>query len=914
MGRARFLVDTGSQCNLISLNVLSDDVEIHLYDRVMITGVTSNQIESTGAVYLKILGVIAKFHALGVPLPLDGDGILGLEFLRSEKAEISFHHDTLVIDNDPIKPIPFLSSYDTEKNLNNVSSTDRLSLPAADIDNSESKSSVVYVIKARNRQVISIPVKNKALSEGYLPLVESHEGLFVGNAAVSVQNGKCKVLAINPTEEDIEVRIEPQELTPYDVFDEEADDLIDILQSEREPLESLDERVNIILNKVKAHQLGEHRRRRVERYLRKFPYLFLLNGDKFLGTDLTMHDIPTVDDVPINSKQYRYPPVHKAEVRRQITKLLEARVIGPSSSPYNSPLWIVPKKADEHGNKRWRLVIDFRKLNEKTVGDAYPLLNINEILDHVGGAKYFSVFDLAMGFHQIPMNPRDRQKTAFTTNNGHYEYLRMPFGLKGAPATFQRLMDRVLIGLQGVELFVYIDDIVVYASSLDEHDAKIDRLFTRLSNAGLRLEPEKCTFLSTEVAYLRHIISEDGVRPNPKKIEAVKQFPVPRSARNIKEFLGLVGYYRRFVSNMAQRAKPLTELLKKFKRFEWGEEQQRAFEDLRDCLCAESILQCPDFEKPFVLTTNASNIAIAAVLSQGKIGEDLPISFASRALTKAEINYSVTERECLAVVYFTKYFSHYLYGKKFTIMTDHEALKWLYRTQDPSPRLVRWRLRMMDYKYTIQHKPGKINKNADALSRNPITETMEITVLPLQIQKRKPGRPPKSRGPQPSSTPERHGHIENAISENAGIADRVKQRRQILPRPRYEEEPIDPLPKSATLKRQHPSFSYSSDDEADHCVISGRKTRKRKGRRKRLLRSLDSEYIPPSSYEPVNLDEVFSDRFLPSSEVLSEEREFHSREHDKEGDRETLTEFHPAVIELSAYPSASDSDLEETIV
>ena len=307
--------------------------------------------------------------------------------------------------------------------------------------NSESKSKIVYVIKARNRQVISIHIQNKVLSEGYLPLIESHEGSFVSNAAVSVQHGKCNVLAINPTEEDIEVQIEPQKLTPYDVFDEKADDLIDILQSEREPQESLDERVNIILNKITAHQLGEQRHRRVERYLRKFLYLFLLNGDKFLGTDMTMHDIPPVDDVPINSKQYRYPPVHKAEGRRQITKLLEVRVIVRSSSPYNSPFWIVA------------LYLIYMKY-----------LTMSAVL----------VFDLAMEFHQIPMNPRDRQKTAFTTDNGHYEYLRMPFGLKGIPATFQRLMDRVLIGLQGVEPFVYVDDIVVYASFLNEHDAKID--------------------------------------------------------------------------------------------------------------------------------------------------------------------------------------------------------------------------------------------------------------------------------------------------------------------------------------------------------------------------------------------------------------------------------------------------------
>ena len=234
--------------------------------------------------------------------------------------------------------------------------------------------------------------------------------------------------------------------------------------------------------------------------------------------------------------------------------LIKNGVIGPSNSPYNSPVWVVPKKADENGNKRWRLVIDFRTLNEKTDGDAYPFSNINEILDHLGGAKYFSVFDLASGFHQIPMDSGDKHKTAFSIDSCHYEFNRMP-------ATFQRLIDRVLVGLQGSELCVYIDDIVVYASTLDEHDQQIFCLFKRLLEAGLRLQPEKCSFLSTEVAYLGHVISAAGVRPNPKKIEAVKSFRVPKNPKNIKEFLGLVRYYRRFIPNLAARAKTLTNLL-----------------------------------------------------------------------------------------------------------------------------------------------------------------------------------------------------------------------------------------------------------------------------------------------------------------------------------------------------------------
>ena len=228
-----------------------------------------------------------------------------------------------------------------------------------------------------------------------MPLVDSPKGVFIGRAAVSVRNGRCLVLAINSTEEEIEVQIPPQELTPYDVFDDESDCLEEILTSGKTVSLSPEERMTLIKEKIKFGELDRHRQQRVTSYQEAIPQLFLLEGDELPGTNLAQHQIPTVDDVPVFRKQYRYPPVHKAEVRRQINKLLESGIISPSSSPYNSPLWIVPKKADQNGNKRWRLVIDFRALSEKTIGDFLVT---------------FSVFDLTSGFHQIPMDPRDKNK------------------------------------------------------------------------------------------------------------------------------------------------------------------------------------------------------------------------------------------------------------------------------------------------------------------------------------------------------------------------------------------------------------------------------------------------------------------------------------------------------------------------
>ena len=445
--------------------------------------------------------------------------------------------------------------------------------------------------------------------------------------------------------------------------------------------------------------------------------IFVLPGDPLPKSSILEHEIKTTDEIPIHTKQYRYPPIHQDEIKRQVTEMLQKGIIRDSDSPHNSPLWIVPKKQDASGKQKWRLVIDYRKLNEKTIKDSYPIPNIDEILDRLGNAKYFSAFDLASGFHQIGVKDNDIQKTAFSTSDGHYEFLRMPFGLKNAPPTFQRLMNRGLQGLIGNNCFVYIDDIVVFGRTLEEHNKNLKILFERLRQCGLKLQPDKCEYLKPELEYLGHIISSDGVQPNPKRIDKVKNYPVPKNPKEIKQFLGLCGYYRKFIQNFARIAKPLNQLLRKDKGFQWTNDQQVAFETLCNALTTQPLLQYPDWTEPFVLTTDASNYALGAVLSQGPIGKDKPIAYASRTLNDAETRYTTTEKELLAIVWATKHFHQYLYGRKFTIVTDHRPLVWLMNVKDPNSRLVRWRLKLLEYDYEIVYKQGKINTNADALSR-----------------------------------------------------------------------------------------------------------------------------------------------------------------------------------------------------
>lgn len=397
--------------------------------------------------------------------------------------------------------------------------------------------------------------------------------------------------------------------------------------------------------------------------------------------------------------------------------MLDQKIIRPSNSPWSSPIWVVPKKIDASGQQKWRVVVDYRKLNEKTIDDRYPLPNITDLLDKLGRCQYFTTLDLASGFHQIEMEENDIAKTAFNTENGHYEYLRMPFGLKNAPATFQRIMDSILRGIQNEKCLVYLDDIIIFSTSLQEHIQNLKSVFQRLRESNFKIQLDKSEFLRKEVAYLGHIVTPDGVKPNPDKIVAIKNYPIPKTTKQIKGFLGLLGYYRRFINNFAKLTKPLTKCLKKGAKIVHNDEFLSCFETCRNLLINEPILQYPDFSKPFNLTTDASNVAIGAVLSQGPIGGDLPVAFASRTLNDSEQNLSVIERELLAIVWATKYFKAYIFGRKFNVITDHKPLQWLFSLKDPNSKLLRWRIRLEEFDYQIFYKKGKLNTNADALSR-----------------------------------------------------------------------------------------------------------------------------------------------------------------------------------------------------
>ena len=391
----------------------------------------------------------------------------------------------------------------------------------------------------------------------------------------------------------------------------------------------------------------------------------------------------------------------------------EQGVIQPSQSPWASPIVLVQKK-----DGSIRFCIDYRKVNKVTRKDSYPLPKVDDLLDSLAGAQWFSTLDLASGYWQVEVHPQHREKTAFTTGQGLYEFRVMPFGLCNAPSTFQRLMELVLAGLRWDICLAYLDDIVVFGCTFEEHLQRLRIVLSRLRDANLKLNPKKCQFFQQSVSFLGHVISRHGVSTDPTKIESIEKWPTPINVQELQSFLGLASYYRRFVKGFAEIAAPLHRLLQKG-TFTWSEDCDLAFNSLKRNLMSAAVLGYPKTDSTFYLDTDASNNGIGAVLSQKQGEAERVIAYGSRSLTKAERNYCVTRRELLAVVYFMRHFRAYLIGRPFVVRTDHAALQWIQGFKEPEGQVARWLEQLQEFDFSLEHRPGKRHQNADALSRFP---------------------------------------------------------------------------------------------------------------------------------------------------------------------------------------------------
>ena len=441
-------------------------------------------------------------------------------------------------------------------------------------------------------------------------------------------------------------------------------------------------------------------------------------GDHDIGkTDRVKHSIHTTCPAPIRQRPRRPAIGERDEVEKQVKDMLERGIITPSTSPWASPVVLANKK---DGTKRF--CIDYRKLNMYTIKDSFPLPRIDESLDTLSGSKYFCTLDLASGYWQVPLDNDAKLKSAFVVPGGLYQFEVMPFGLCNAPSTFERLMESIFAGLQWKILVIYLDDIIVYGSTIDETLARLEIVLQRLRSAKLKLKPKKCHLFQKQVLYLGHVVTEDGVHTNPEKIEKVKDWPRPKTQSDVRSFLGLASYYRRYIKGFSNLAKPLHALTEKNHAFNWTPECENAFQLLKQKLVSAPILAYPKIGEPFILDTDASKFGIGAVLSQEQDGLERVIAYASRTLSKPEQNYCVTRRELLAIVNFLKHFRHYLYGQDVLVRTDHGALRWLLNFRNPEGQIARWLEVISQYRLTLQHRPGRVHSNADSLSRHPCTQ------------------------------------------------------------------------------------------------------------------------------------------------------------------------------------------------
>lgn len=492
------------------------------------------------------------------------------------------------------------------------------------------------------------------------------------------------------------------------------------------------------ISEIDLTALPELEQDRVRALLRKYQMVFSEHDGDLGCTSLISHDIPLLDDVPVRQRHRRIPPSEYEVVRAHINQLLESQVIRESCSPYASPIVLVKKK-----DGGLRLCVDYRQLNAKTRRDAFPLPRIEESLDALTGACWFSTMDLASGYNQVPVTEGDKPKTAFCTPFGLFEWNRMPFGLCNAPSTFQRLMERLFGDQQCQSLLLYLDDIVVFSTSIAQHLERLEVVLGRLKQEGLKARLEKCAFLQQEVKYLGHVISSRGVATDPDKIKAVAQWPRPSSVTELRSFLGFCSYYRRFVEGFAKLAAPLHKLVGEFagakgnwtgKSFSsaWSERCQVSFEGLKQKLTTTPVLVYADFSKPFILEVDASHQGLGAVLSQENEGKVRPVAYASRSLRPTErnmSNYSSMKLEFVALKWaMTEKFREYLLGNKCVVFTDNNPLSHLSSAKLGATE-QRWASQLAAFDFEIKYRSGKSNKNADALSRRDPLEPVGLDGL-----------------------------------------------------------------------------------------------------------------------------------------------------------------------------------------
>ncbi|UYV83768.1 hypothetical protein LAZ67_X000075 [Cordylochernes scorpioides] len=679
IGICEALIDTGADLSVVDLSTaLNTGLEIINPDK-MCSGPDGKELDIVGNIILNIKfddkTITHQFVIMRTHLRIF---ILGRDFLKKMNAKIDCQREII--------------KYDLTENRDVIKYQQK-----------KIKSAKDAIIPELSIKLINAFVEAE---DGEYIIEENHKmfqtnGLRLARSLINVVNKETYIWITNPYPRPLKI-LKNQTLC----FGSQPAEVNLMEESEQKEHEEPQFQINENLAYTEKEQLKQ--------VLERYEDLF----SSGLGrSNLAKHRIDTEGAKPIKHKPYRVSAKEREIIKEQIDEMLRDGIIRPSSSPWSFPVILVKKR-----DGKYRFCVDYRKLNDVTVKDVYPIPRIDEVLDTLQGSKYFSAIDLKSGYWQVEVEEKDKEKTAFTTAHGLYEFNVMPFGLCNAPATFERNMENMLGNLRWQICLCYLDDVIIYSSDFSTHLKRIEAVLKCFREANLKLNNKKCQFAFEELEILGHITNQHGIKPAEHNIKAIRDFPRPKKIKEVHSFLGMCSYYRKFIKGFSKIADPLTSLIKKNVPFTWTENQEKAFQTLKVALINPPILGHFDPNAITYIHTDASNIGLGATLVQKFGDKEKVISYLSRTLSKPEQNYSTTEKECLAVVWSMSKLRPYLYGRHFKIVTDHHALCWLKNLKDPTGRLARWALKIQEYNFEIIHKSGKKHLDADGLSRGPLPE------------------------------------------------------------------------------------------------------------------------------------------------------------------------------------------------
>lgn len=718
--KVSILIDTGSNVSLIKENLIQKQNNIRKMklNAPVLTDVNGNKIDTLGIYEIPIKLCEKVFHNKFIVVPNEinfpTDMLMGMDIMRTNNMILNMCENFVTI-KDKSTPIQTISSI--------VEEQDRIKI----IRNINLKTKEGRVIKIRADNDLIIPPNSARIIHAHAKGVRDENLLmkphcqFNSNVSESLifvnSSSKMDILYVNS--EDISRRIDknlvlgtaiPTDVALLGESEIFGDDRVLAVEKSEINLTKVCEEIDSLVNcekDVKTQLLPT---------LAKYRDILAIPGEQLGQTHLIELALKLKEGTkPIALAPYKIPHSKELKLEAEIDRLLKQGTIAPTNSPWSFPVVIVAKPDDSI-----RLCVDYRKLNEVTESDNYPLPVIEDLLMGLGDSKIFTQLDLVQAYHQVPLSEETRPMTAFSIKRGHYEFQSAPYGIKQMPAVFQRLMNNLFPNHKNVT--TYLDDLLIHSKNIEEHFQHLEEVLTKLREAGLKVKLKKCSFCQSSVRYLGYELTDKGFKPLNDKVAAINKFPIPNKEDDVRSFLGMAGYYRKYIDNFSTIAQPLSNLLKKDVPFCWTNECENSFKKLKDKLSAAPVLTYPNFKLPFFIETDASQKGIGAVLSQKdeKGGKLKPIAFASRLLKSAENNYSVTEKEALAVVWALRKFRYTVYGYPVTVITDHQPLVSLFTRTLPPGRLGRWALLIQEFGIKIKYKPGCLNYVPDALSRYPI--------------------------------------------------------------------------------------------------------------------------------------------------------------------------------------------------